>query len=693
MNTPLLFKRMKSFFILMLLISTNFISAQTVPSDFWQSFEKNITISELQENYSNALFGDTNTFVLMNHGIEIPSQENYSFQSNIAVNVLDKNIILDQSISEFFVIHEAKINATQVTRTVTVVDNTPPTVVTQNITVNLDANGNASITPQQIDNGSSDDSGVITTLSLDNTNFSCSGLGKNIVTLTASDTYGNTASNQATVTVVDLTAPVITPKDITISLDANGSASIVAADVSSVIDNCTLDTTTIDISNFTCENIGENIVTITAKDASGAGPTGNFTEIIGQLNGSQNTVMTAGDVNNDGFDDVLLTNILYISRGDGTFTPHSLSNGAGGNGGALGDLDGDGDLDIINGNYVYHWNGTGVTYKQQLSVDPIFNSAVLADLDGDGDLDYYKPTYYQNSEKVYFNDGTGMFGNPVEYQIGLYQVTATSGDYDNDGDIDIITGGYYDVYFAKNDGLGNLTFSSVASNGNDYIFKMKSGDFNNDGNLDIAVAYSNSELEIMYGNGDGTFTRIDLVSSEATQYSRSIDVADYDGDGDLDILKINRYNASIWINNGVGNFQETVYTLPSVSYYQDGVFADFNGDGFNDFAISHQGNGVVNISEVSLGNTTTATATVTVVDNIAPTVVSQPISVTLTASGTVSILPTEVLQSGSDNCGAVTYTVSQDTFGAQDAINSPVTIQLTGTDVHGNAQRFLQLLR
>ena len=60
--------------------------------------------------------------------------------------------------------------ATQVSRTVTVVDNTPPTVVTKDITVYLDANGNASVTPQQVDNGSSDASGTVT-LSLDKTTF------------------------------------------------------------------------------------------------------------------------------------------------------------------------------------------------------------------------------------------------------------------------------------------------------------------------------------------------------------------------------------------------------------------------------------------------------------------------------------------------------------------------------------------
>jgi hypothetical protein len=104
---------LKSALFTMVLFFTMTLSAQTLPSDFWQSFETITTISQLKENYPNAATGETITFVLMNHGIEIPSQENYTFQSNIAVNVLDKNTILDQSVSEFFLIHEAKFMKNQ----------------------------------------------------------------------------------------------------------------------------------------------------------------------------------------------------------------------------------------------------------------------------------------------------------------------------------------------------------------------------------------------------------------------------------------------------------------------------------------------------------------------------------------------------------------------------------------------------
>ena len=86
-------------------------------------------------------------------------------------------------------------------------DVTPPTAVCQNISVNLDASGNASITPAQIDNGSSDVCTAVT-LGLDQTTFDCSNIGANTVTLTVTDVAGNSSQCTATVTVVDNIDPV-----------------------------------------------------------------------------------------------------------------------------------------------------------------------------------------------------------------------------------------------------------------------------------------------------------------------------------------------------------------------------------------------------------------------------------------------------------------------------------------------------
>jgi hypothetical protein len=87
------------------------------------------------------------------------------------------------------------------------IDITPPTVITQNISVQLDASGNATITPGQIDNGSSDSNGIAN-MSLNKTSFSCGDIGDNTVSLTVTDTSGNSASANATVTI---TASVVSP--------------------------------------------------------------------------------------------------------------------------------------------------------------------------------------------------------------------------------------------------------------------------------------------------------------------------------------------------------------------------------------------------------------------------------------------------------------------------------------------------
>ncbi len=90
---------------------------------------------------------------------------------------------------------------------VIVSDNIDPTAVCKNITVQLDATGNVTITPADINNGSTDNCGA-PILSLDITSFNCTDLGLNTVVLTATDSVGNSATCSATVTVADDNNPV-----------------------------------------------------------------------------------------------------------------------------------------------------------------------------------------------------------------------------------------------------------------------------------------------------------------------------------------------------------------------------------------------------------------------------------------------------------------------------------------------------
>ena len=122
------------------------------------------------------------------------------------------------------------------TVTIHVVDATLPDVITKNITVDLDENGQASITPQEIDNGSTDNCGIATMI-LDKDTFTCADLGANTVTLTVTDTSSNSASGQATITVADNIPPILTvPPNVTIECGESTDPSHTGQ--ASAADNC-----------------------------------------------------------------------------------------------------------------------------------------------------------------------------------------------------------------------------------------------------------------------------------------------------------------------------------------------------------------------------------------------------------------------------------------------------------------------
>jgi hypothetical protein len=116
-------------------------------------------------------------------------------------------------------------NSSSCAATVTVEDLFPVSAVCQDVTVTLDDNGQAMITPEQIDGGSAGGCGEAT-LSLDQTTFDCSQVGSNTVVLTVSSSAGSTSTCSATVEVLDDEEPIAVCQDITVFLDENGQAII-----------------------------------------------------------------------------------------------------------------------------------------------------------------------------------------------------------------------------------------------------------------------------------------------------------------------------------------------------------------------------------------------------------------------------------------------------------------------------------
>ena len=163
----------------------------------------------------------------------------------------------------------------QCSTTLNIVDNIPPVALCEDITIDLNANGNVSINTGQIDNGSTDNctDQVDLDFSLDQNTFMCNDVSQvNVVVLTVTDESGNTDTCSATVSVNDVHDPEVSCNpDFTVNLDNNGEATVVVGDIiDSSSDACGIDTEVIDIDSFDCDDIGSTItVTATVTDVNG----------------------------------------------------------------------------------------------------------------------------------------------------------------------------------------------------------------------------------------------------------------------------------------------------------------------------------------------------------------------------------------------------------------------------------------
>jgi hypothetical protein len=160
-------------------------------------------------------------------------------------------------------------NTSTCTATVTIEDNIGPDMICQDVTVELDASGTSTITQEEVDNGSSDACGIAS-WSWDFGTFDCDDVGENTLTISATDYNGNSSTCSFTATVVDLVAPELICEDITVQLDANGTAELIADEVATPLsDACGLASVNLDVTTFDCSAIGTQTVTVTAEDIAG----------------------------------------------------------------------------------------------------------------------------------------------------------------------------------------------------------------------------------------------------------------------------------------------------------------------------------------------------------------------------------------------------------------------------------------
>ncbi|MDY0781025.1 gliding motility-associated C-terminal domain-containing protein, partial [Tenacibaculum sp. IB213877] len=161
-------------------------------------------------------------------------------------------------------------NSATNTTTVTIEDTIAPVVnCVAPFSIQLDATGNASVTVNDINNGSTDNCGIAS-MSIDKTSFDCATIGDNIVTLTVTDNNGNSATNTTTVTIEDTIAPIVITQDLSIELTSNQTILITTQDIDDgSFDACGIAAMSLDISSFEAPTLGDHTVVLTVIDNSG----------------------------------------------------------------------------------------------------------------------------------------------------------------------------------------------------------------------------------------------------------------------------------------------------------------------------------------------------------------------------------------------------------------------------------------
>lgn len=175
---------------------------------------------------------------------------------------------------------DASGNENATTAMVTILDTIAPIAISQNISIYLDLNGTASLTPVDVNNGSADNCNIATMnvfpSHLDKTN-----IGANTVMLEVTDQCGNRDSTYATVTVIDTIPPTLLAQNVSVYLDSNGNGVITAKQVDmGSFDNCGIDSIFLNQYGFTCANIGENMINFTAIDINQNTATKNITVTV-----------------------------------------------------------------------------------------------------------------------------------------------------------------------------------------------------------------------------------------------------------------------------------------------------------------------------------------------------------------------------------------------------------------------------
>ncbi len=283
------------------------------------------------------------------------------------------------------------------------------------------------------------------------------------------------------------------------------------------------------------------------------------------------------------------------------------------------DYDRDGDLDLFvtrglsggqNNVLFRNEGGPGFSFTRmsalQISLDQrSSDGSTWADYDNDGYPDAFAVNWYNQNNLLYHNNGNGTFTRILTgptVNDGGYSETASWGDYNNDGLVDLYvanSSGPRLNFLYRNTGNGQFVKITAGAQSQDVAVSRGVNwvDYDNDGDQDLFVANEVNGNENLYRNmlmetGADTFQRVTtgpLVSSGGSSWSGSW--GDYDNDGDQDVFVVNWTNQAsrLYVNNGDGTFgADSAGPLATdIGYGASAGWGDMDNDGDLDLIVTH----------------------------------------------------------------------------------------------------------
>ena len=321
--------------------------------------------------------------------------------------------------------------------------------------------------------------------------------------------------------------------------------------------------------------------------------------------------IAAGDFNRDGKIDLATPASILHGNGDGTFqAPVVFASGSAPITVASGDLNGDGYSDLVVGSSDYDLsvllgNAQSVRQPPAIAAGSQPRAVAAADFNGDHQTDLAVAVTGANEVQIFLGTGGGHFKMGATLQPGELPGALVAADFNGDGKLDLAVAGENGTAIYLGNGDGTFTagarypgfISDCTNNQWPAHSCFATGDFNGDGIPDLVGAlWIQDEVFFMLGNGDGTFRPAPTITlSDAPQ---GLAVGDFNHDGKMDVAVSGLAGTvDVLPGNGDGTFG-----APSIIQFQDGGLAglaigDVNGDGNLDIVVAGGGGG----SLISLG--------------------------------------------------------------------------------------------